>query len=223
MATALAAELRRALRLAYAGRGELLNTPAFFVLVVLLFPLGIGPDADLMGPVAPGLLWITALLASLLSVENVFRRDFEDGTLDALVQSDSLLFLRILVRVGVHWLFTGLPIVLLGPLLGATLAIPERALGVLTLGLLLGTPTLALFGCLGAALTVSLRRSGLLVSLLVLPLYIPVLIFGVSAVLLAVQHLQASGPLFWLATMTVGAATLIPFAIGAALRIAVES
>ncbi len=223
MGAEFAAELRRSWLLAFRNRAELVNPLAFYVLIVILFPLGVGPEPAFLATIAGAVLWIAALLATLLSLENVFRRDLEDGSLEALVLGSPLLFVRVLARVLVHWLFTGLPLTVLAPLLSFTLSLDADARLPLLLGLLLGTPVLSLLGCIGAALTVSLRRGGLLVSLLVLPLYIPVLVFGVSSVVLAAEGVDVSGQLLWLAAILALSLTTAPFAIATALWIGLES
>lgn len=216
-------QLRRDLALAMRQPSEMANPLAFFVLVITLFPLGVSPESGVLAPLAPGVLWIAALLATLLGLESLFRRDRDDGTLEQMVLRAEPLYLAVLARMLAHWLTTGLPLTLLAPLLGGMLSLPAEARWPLTLGLALGTPVLTLLGGVGAALTVGLRSGGLLLALLILPLYVPVLIMGVSAAELAVTRLGAAGPLLWLAAGLALALTTLPFAIAGALRIGVES
>jgi len=172
---------------------------------------------------APGVIWIAALLSTLLGLEGLFRRDRDDGSLEQLVLRARPLQLAVLARMSAHWLTTGLPLTLLAPLLGFMLALPGESRGVLMIGLALGTPVLTLLGGVGAALTVGLRAGGLLLALLVLPLFVPVLILGVGAAELAAGGLSARGPLLWLGTGLAAAVTLVPFAIAGSLRIGVET
>ncbi len=216
---ALAALLRRDLMLAFRHRGELANPLLFFVIVVTLFPLGVGPESATLGRIAPGILWVAALLASLLSLETIFRSDFDDGSLEQMLLSPHPAALLAAVKVLVHWLVTGVPLILLAPLLGVLLHLSPAAMGTLLASLALGTPVLSLVGAIGVALTVGLRRGGILLALLILPLYTPVLIFGASAVANAAAGLPVAGQLYLLAALLVLALTLAPLAIAAALRI----
>lgn len=200
---------------------ELLNPLVFFGIVVALFPLAVGPESRLLETLSPGLVWVAALLAVLLSLDGLFRSDFEDGSLEQWVLSPHPLPLLVLAKVLAHWLFSGLALVLLAPLLALMLGLPARCVPVLLLSLLLGTPVLSLLGAVGAALTVGLKRGGLLLALLILPLYIPVLILGSGALQASLQGLPAAGQLLWLASLAVLAATLTPFAIAAGLKISV--
>lgn len=216
-------QLRRDLALALRQPSEVMNPLAFFVLVITLFPLGVSPDSAVLEELAPGVLWIAALLATLLGLEALFRRDRDDGTLEQMVLRARPLFLAVLARMLAHWLVTGLPLTLLAPLLGGMLALPEAARWPVTAGLALGTPILTLLGGVGAALTVGLRSGGLLLALLVLPLYVPVLILGVGAAELATTSVGGTAPLMWLAAGLALALTTLPFAIAGALRIGVET
>ncbi|KPC28338.1 Heme exporter protein B [Pseudomonas syringae pv. cilantro] len=200
---------------------ELANPLVFFALVIALFPLAIGPDAQLLQTLSPGLMWIAALLAVLLSLDGLFRSDFEDGSLEQWVLSPHPVALLVLSKVLAHWVFSGLALVLLSPLLALMLGLPANCLPVLMLSLLLGTPVLSLLGAVGAALTVGLKRGGLLLALLILPLYIPVLILGSAALQAALQGMPATGYLLWLGSLSVLAITLTPFAIAAGLKISV--
>ncbi|MCF5470613.1 heme exporter protein CcmB [Pseudomonas syringae] len=211
----------REARLLARGPAELLNPLVFFALVIALFPLAIGPDAQLLQTLSPGLVWVAALLAVLLSLDGLFRSDFEDGSLEQWVLSPHPLALLVLSKVLAHWVFSGLALVLLSPVLALMLGLPVSCLPVLMLSLLLGTPVLSLMGAVGAALTVGLKRGGLLLALLILPLYIPVLILGSAALQAALQGMPATGYLLWLGSLTVLAITLTPFAIAAGLKISV--
>ncbi|MDX2352832.1 heme exporter protein CcmB [Stutzerimonas xanthomarina] len=213
--------LARESRLLFRRPAELANPLVFFAIVIALFPLAVGPETQLLQTISPGLIWVAALLAVLLSLDGLFRSDFEDGSLEQWVVSPHPLALLVLAKVLAHWLFSGLALVLLAPLLGLMLGMPVSALPVLLMSLLLGTPVLSLLGAVGAALTVGLKRGGLLLALLILPLYIPVLILGSGALQAALQGLPAVGYLLWLSSLTALAVTLTPFAIAAGLRISV--
>jgi heme exporter protein B len=216
---AFAALVVRDLRLGLARRGELFNPLFFFVLVVTLFPLGVGPDPSVLRLLAPGVVWVAALLATLLSAERMFRSDFEDGSLEQLLLGPQPLALLVFAKTLAHWLLTGVPLTLLAPLLGALLHLPAEALGTLCLSALLGTPVLSLVAAIGVALTVGLRRGGLLLALIILPLYIPVLIFATSAVAATAMGLPAHGQFAMLGAFLALALGLAPLATGAALRI----
>ncbi|MCQ4320935.1 heme exporter protein CcmB [Stutzerimonas stutzeri] len=213
--------LARESRLLFRRPAELANPLVFFAIVIALFPLAVGPESQLLQTISPGLVWVAALLAVLLSLDGLFRSDFEDGSLEQWVVSPHPLALLVLAKVLAHWMFSGLALVLLAPLLGLMLGMPVSALPVLLMSLLLGTPVLSLLGAVGAALTVGLKRGGLLLALLILPLYIPVLILGSGALQAALQGLPALGYLLWLSSLTALAVTLAPFAIAAGLRISV--
>ena len=216
-------QLQRDLAVAWRQPAEFVNPLAFLFVVITLFPLGVSPEADVLGAMAPGILWIAALLATLLGLEALFRRDRDDGTLEQMVLRAQPLFVPVLARMLAHWLVTGLPLTLLAPVLAAMLSLPEAARWPLTLALGLGTPILTLLGGVGAALTVGLRTGGVLLALLVLPLYVPVLILGVSVAELAVSGMPVAGPLLWLAAGLTFAVTTVPLAIAGALRIGVEA
>lgn len=216
------AMFRRDLLLLLRQRGEVLHHLLFFLLVITLFPLGTRPAPELLREVAPALLWIAALLSALLSLQRLFRPDLEDGTLEQLLLSPQPLALLVLAKVAAYWLGGGLIFVLLGPLLGVLLGVPATAIPVIMLSLLLGTPVLGLVGAIGVALTLGLPRAGLLLSLLIFPLYVPVLIFGAGAMQAAIDGLPAAGPLYLLAALLVLSLTLAPLAVAAALRIALE-
>lgn len=214
--------LRRDLLLAYRRRSELLLPLVFLLVVVSLFPLGVGPSPQVLARIAVGVIWIAALLATVLSLDGLFRSDFEDGSLEQLVVSGHALAGAALAKVVGHWLVAGLPIVLLSPLLALWMNLGEGGLPVLVASLALGTPTLSLLGAIGAALTVSLRRGGQLLSLLVFPLYVPILILATSAVSAATDGLPYNGQLGLLAAALVAALTLAPWAIAAALKLSLE-
>jgi heme exporter protein B len=213
---------RRDLTLAFRHRGELANPLLFFVIVVSLFPLGITPETETLRQLAPGLIWVAALLATMLSLESVFRSDFDDGALEQICLSPHPLSLLVLAKILAHWVVTGLPLLALGPLLGVLLALPGRAMDTLFITLVLGTPVLSLVGAIGVALTVGLRRGGALLSLLVLPLYVPLLIFASSAVGGAAAGLPVTGQLLFIGALLVLSLTLAPVATAAALRISLS-
>ena len=202
--------------------GDLLNPLAFFLLVASLFPLGIGPEPQALAKIAPGVIWILALLASLLSVEVMYRADYADGTLEQLVLEANPLFLAVLGKATAQWLVTGLPLVLVTPIAGFMLHLPPEQIGWLLLSLLLGTPTVTLLAGIGAALTVGVSRGGVLLALIILPLYVPVLIFGTAVSESVVFGASPSFPLLILAAALAASVTLVPFAIAAALRIGCE-
>lgn len=218
----MAATLRRELLIALRRPGDVVNPLMFFLIAVTLFPLGAGSDAEFLGAIAPGVLWVTALLAVMLSMDSLFRSDYEDGSLEQLLLTPQPLYFLLLTKVFGHWLVSSLPIVVLAPVLAAMLALPPQAMGALVLSLLLGTPTLNLIGAIGMALTVGLSRSGLLLAVLVLPLFIPVLVFGTGMVQASLNGLPAGGLLAVLAALLALAVSLSPLAIGAALRISIN-
>jgi len=214
------AVFRRDLAIAMRAGGGFGLALAFFAIVVVLTPLALGPRPDLLAEVAGGILWLGALLACLLSLDRVFALDFEDGTLEHLAISPLPLEGLVLAKAAAHWVVTGLPLALVAVPLSVTLNLGSaEARGILVLSLLLGTPALSLIGVFGAALTVGLKRGGLLLALLVLPLYVPTLIFGAEAVRRASQGMAVDVPLLLLAGLTLGAVALLPFAAAASLRI----
>jgi heme exporter protein B len=217
-----AAVVRRDLTLALRRRSDVLTTLFFFVIVVSLFPLGVGTQSSILRSIAPGVVWVAALLASMLALVRLFASDFDDGTLEQLTLSPQPLVLLVAAKVLAHWLVSGLPLVLVAPLLGVQFDLPVGALGVMTLALLLGTPCLSLIGAIGAALTLGVRGAGGLLALLVLPLYIPILIFGAGAVSATVDGMSASGQLSVLGAFLLIALALGPWASAAALRVALE-
>ena len=214
--------LRRDLLLAMRRRSDVLTTVFFFVIVVSLFPLGVGPEANLLRLMAPGILWVAALLASMLSLGRMFSLDYLDGTLEQMLLASEPLGVIVFAKIVAHWVTSGLPLVLIAPLLGVQFDLPQGQLGVLVLSLLMGTPILSLIGAIGAALTLGLRGGGVLVSLLVLPLYIPVLIFGAGSVGAEAAGLGAESHILLLGAGLIAAAVLAPWAAAAGLRISLE-
>ncbi len=214
---------RRDLLLALRRKSEVLTALFFFVIVCSLFPLGIGPEPALLRKIAPGVLWVAALLATLLGLPRMFAADHQDGTLEQMALSPSPLGLLVAGKILAHWLVSGLPLVLLAPVLGVQFDLAPDALGVLVLALLLGTPLLSLIGAIGAALTLGVRGGGVLLALLVLPLYVPALIFGAGAVEAHIAGLAFAGHFSLLGAMLAVALFFAPWATTAALRIALES
>ncbi len=212
----------RDLLLAMRRRSDLFTTLFFFVIVVSLFPLGIGPELKILRLIAPGVVWVAALLASMLALERLFAVDHNDGALEQMLLAPQPLFILVIGKVFAHWLVTGLPLVLMAPVLGLQYDLGVDSLLVLMLSLLLGTPALSLIGAIGAALTLGLRGGGVLVSLLVLPLYVPVLIFGAGAVEATASGLGGQGHLFMLGAIMVLSLLFAPLAAAAALRISAE-
>jgi heme exporter protein B len=210
--------IHRDLLLAYRRRADVLTTLFFFVIVVSLFPLGVGPEMNTLRQIAPGVVWVAALLASMLSLGRLFSADFQDGTLEQMALAPQPLWLIVLGKIVAHWMVSGLPLALMAPVLGLQFDLPPEALTVLVLSLLLGTPILSLIGAIGAALTLGLRGGGVLLSLLVLPLYIPVLIFGAGAVMGALDG-TGRGAFLFLAAFSVAAVALSPFAAAASVRL----
>lgn len=217
--TVFAATLRRELLLGLRTPAEIINPLFFFVVVVSLFPLALTPSSDILRLLAPGVVWVAALLAVMLSLDSLFRRDEECGALEQLLVAPGELYLPVLARLCAHWLLTGLPLVLVAPLLGYMMHLPVEVLDTLWQSLLLGTPTLTVIGAIGAALTVSVRRGGILLALLVLPLYVPVLVFGAGSVGRALDGMDTGGVLAILGAMLALAASLGPFAVALGLRI----
>ncbi|WP_461482130.1 heme exporter protein CcmB [Porticoccus sp.] len=222
MGQGFVAILRRDVLLAFRNRGEIANPVIFFFIVVTLIPLGLTPEASRLAEIAPGILWVMALLASLLSVEGLFLSDYRDGTLEQLVISPQPLYLMVLAKILAHWLVSGLPLTLLAPVLGMMLALPEAGYLPLVLSLLMGTAVLSLIGAIGAALTVALRKGGLLLSLIVMPLYMPVLIFGSSTVQRAVDGFSVQGSLAVMGALLAFALLISPFATAGALRVSMH-
>ena len=222
LAGAVVATLRRDLLIAYKRKNDLFNPFMFFVLVATLFPIGISPEPEALGEISAGVLWISALLASLLAMDNLFRADFEDGSLELLMLSPHPLYFLVLAKNIAHWLVSGLPIVLVSPLIAYMLNFPEGAYSTLVLTLLLGTPVLSLLGSIGVALTVGLGSRGLILAVITLPLSVPVLIAGTLTVSQTLEGASLSGYLAIMGAMLVAALTLAPLASAAALRISVN-
>ncbi len=214
--------LRRDLLLGFRRPAELVNPILFFTIVIILFPLGIGPKTNLLMVMSPGVIWVAALLSALLSLESMFRSDFEDGSLEQLVLSPHPVALLVLAKVSAHWLMTGLPLVLVSPLLAVFLGMPSEGMGILVLTLLLGTPVLTLIGAIGVALIIGLRNGGIILSLLVLPLYVPVLIFATSAIDASISGFPVTAQLYMMTTFLILAITLAPFPIAASLKISLS-
>ncbi|MGA0960218.1 MAG: heme exporter protein CcmB [Sedimenticolaceae bacterium] len=214
--------VRRDVTLAWRRRTDLFTTLIFFVIVIALFPLGIGPELDTLRLIAPGVMWVGALLASMLALEQLFSADHRDGSLEQLLLTPQPLGVIVLGKVIAHWLITGLPLVVLAPVLGLQYDMSAESLKVMVIALLLGTPTLSLLGAIGAALTLGLRTGGILVALLVLPLYIPVLIFGAGAVEATASGLGGQAHLSMLGAILLVALLATPIATSAALRISSE-
>lgn len=211
--------IQREVTIAFRRGAEVINPLWFFLIVITLFPLGIGPDPQQLARIAPGIVWVAALLASLLALERLFRDDYLDGSLEQLLLQPAPLSITVLGKVMAHWLITGLPLILLSPLAALLLSLDFASWCALALTLLIGTPTLSFLGAIGSGLTVGLRRGGVVLSLLVLPLSIPVLIFASAAIEAASQGLPIGGYLALLGAILVVSATLSPFATAAALRI----
>jgi heme exporter protein B len=213
----------RDLRLAFRHWDQVIQPLIFFVIVTTLFPLAISPALDDLRKIAPGVVWVAAMLASLLALESLFRPDVEDGTMEQWALSGQPLSLMLLAKTVTHWLLSGLPLVLISPLVGTALGLPSSVWPVLALSLALGTGSLSLLGAIGAALTVAVRRGSVLLALLVLPLEMPVLIFGARAVDLALQGESVAGHLYLLSALLLLFASLGPLAMAAAMRISVEA
>lgn len=217
-----AAILRRELRLALRQGGDTIMVLSFFVLTVALFPLGLGPAPDVLARIAPGVIWVTALLASMLSLDRLFLGDYEDGSLELLVLSPGSLEIVVLAKCTAHWLTTGLPLLIASPVLALLLNLDRGGLPMLLAAMALGTPSLTMVGAIGAALTLGARRGGVLLSLLLLPLYVPVLVFGAASVAAAIQDGASRPYMMMLGAFFLGALSLAPWATAAALRQAVE-
>lgn len=212
----------RDLTLAWRRRADVLSTLFFFVIVVSLFPLGIGPETQLLRSIAPGVVWVAALLASMLSLGRVFANDYQDGTLEQMLLTPQPLYLVILGKVLAQWLVSEVPLVLIAPLVGVQFDLAPDTLLILFVSLLIGTPVLSLIGSIGAALTLGLRGGGVLIALLILPLYIPVLIFGAGAVDASIVGLSSHANLYLLGAFLVVSLVFAPWATSAALRISLE-
>ena len=216
------AVIKREIALGLRQKGEVRTPLVFFMVIASLFPLGVGAETGLLLRMAPGVLWVSALLAAMLSLQRMFATDYADGSLEQMVLSPTPLGLLVLSKALAHFLLSGVPLVLMAPVLGLQFGLDSRALGILMLSLLLGTPTLSLIGSIGAALTLGVRGAGVLLSLLILPLYIPVLIFGAGAVEADAAGLGFGGHLSLLSALLVLSLFFSPMATAAALRISLE-
>jgi heme exporter protein B len=215
--------LTRDITLAMRRRTDVLTTLFFFIIVVSLFPLGVGSERALLQELGPGVVWVAALLASMLALERLFAADFDDGTLEQMLLTAQPLSLLVLAKVVAHWLLTGLPLVIIGPLVAMQYALEEQAMWTMMASLLVGTPVLSLIGAIGAALTLGLRGGGILLSLLILPLYIPVLVYGSGAVTVSMIQVADTVPYFYLlGAFLLVALVFAPLASAAALRISME-
>jgi heme exporter protein B len=223
MFDAFTAIVRRDLVLAMRRRSEIANPVLFFILVITLFPLGIGAQPKLLQAIAPGIIWVSALLATMLSLDSLFRSDFDDGSLEQILLSPYPTSILVLGKITAHWLTTGLPLLIVAPLLAVFLGMPNQSLSILLITLLLGTPILSLIGAVGVALTVGLRRGGMILSLLVLPLYVPVLIFASNAVEMASTGLPVTAQINILISMLLMALVLAPWPTAAALKMSINS
>ena len=212
----------RDLRIAVRQGSATMLVVVFFVITVTLFPLGVGPEPNILARIAPGVIWVAALLAALLSLDRLFQADLEDGSLEQMALAGPPLEIAVLAKVAAHWLTTGVPLIVAAPVLAVLLNMDGRGFLALLAAMALGTPVLSLIGAIGAALTVNIRRGGVLLSLLVLPLYVPVLIFGVGAIDAAVFGLGGQANLLLLGALLLAAVTLCPLASAAALRLALE-
>jgi heme exporter protein B len=222
LSNAFFAIIRRDLVLALRRRSEVANPLLFFILVITLFPLGIGAQPHLLQAIAPGIIWVSALLAAMLSLDSLFRSDFDDGSLEQILLSSHPASILVLAKIIAHWLVTGLPLLIVAPLLAIFLGMPMHSLGILLLTLLLGTPVLSLIGAIGVALTVGLRRGGMILSLLVLPLYVPVLIFASNAVEIAGNGLPVTAQINILISILIMATVLAPWPTAAALKMSIN-
>ncbi|WP_375321001.1 heme exporter protein CcmB [Aliivibrio logei] len=222
MLTSMTTIIRRELLIAFRRKADVLNPLWFFIIVITLFPLSIGPEPILLARIAAGIVWVAALLSALLSLERLFRDDFSDGSLEQMMLMPTPLSVLVLAKVFAHWILTGLPLIIISPLLAILLSLDFNSWLAIVLTLLLGTPTLSFLGAVGVALTVGLQKGGVLLSLLILPLYIPVLIFATSAIDAAGLGMAYNGQLAILGALFMGSATLTPFAISSALRVSVQ-
>lgn len=223
MLGAFKATLRRDLILAFRRRSDFFNPLAFFLIVCSLFPMGIGPDPKQLAILAPGIIWVVALLACLLSSDTMFRGDYDDGSLELMLLSPVSLYLQVLAKTLAHWMLTGFPLTLLSPLLALLLQLPIEGVLAMMMALGAGTATLSFIGAIGAGLTVGLRKGGLLLALIILPMYVPVLIFGVATVKAAVGGFSYIGPLAVLGAFFFIAVTLSPLAIAASVKISIDN
>ncbi|XQW84443.1 heme exporter protein CcmB [Thalassotalea piscium] len=210
---------KRDMTIALRHKDDIINPLLFFIIVITLFPLGIGPEPNTLTRIAPGIIWVAALLATLLSLDRLFKSDYNDGSLEQLLLSPNPIFLLVLGKIAAHWVLTGLPLLIVAPLLAVLLHLNEDSYLALFLTLLIGTPILSFIGAIGVALTVGIKKGGVLLSLLILPLYIPVLIFATSAIDTAAMNLPYSGQLAIIGALLIGSLTLAPLAVSAALKV----
>ncbi|MBU2969052.1 heme exporter protein CcmB [Pseudoalteromonas sp. C2R02] len=208
--------------LAFRQRSEIINPLLFFLIVISLFPLGIGPEPQLLARMAPGIIWVAALLSTMLGLDKIFRDDYQDGSLEQLLMSPYPTSLIVIAKIAAHWSITGLPLVLLSPMFGLLLNLDSNSMQAAVVTLLIGTPLLSLIGAIGAGLTVGLQKGGILLSLLVLPLYIPVLIFATSAIDTSAMSLDYSAQLAILGAMLAVGLVMAPFAVSSALKVSVS-
>ena len=219
---AFSASLKRELTIAFRNRADLANPIIFFLSIIVFVPLGISPDSKVLASIAPGMIWIIALLATLLSLDRLFQSDFDDGSLEQSLVSGQSLYWQVMAKILVHWFVTGLPLTLMASVLGLMMSLPSSGYGPLVITLLLGTGSLSLIGAIGAALTVALRKGGLLLSLIVMPLYVPVLIFGTGAVRNAIDDFAFGGQIAMLGVFLLLALMLSPLAAAGALRVSMD-
>ena len=218
----LIATIKRELVLTFRNPSDMLNPLAFFVIVISLFPLGVGPGKDVLSNIAPGVIWVAALLATLLSMDMMFRSDYDDGSLEQMAVSKEPLYVIVGGKIVSHWLLTGLPLTLLSPVLAEMLFVNSQGIVAVILSLLVGTPILSLFGAIGAGLTVGLRKGGVLIAILILPLYVPVLILGTAMVQAGMEGQPISGHILWLSALLVLSLGISPIATSAAVRISLS-
>jgi heme exporter protein B len=212
----------RDIAVAFRHLSEILHPVLFFIITVSLFPMAVSPDPLFLQKLAPGIIWVVALLATLLALDGIFRSEYEDGTLELLVLSPHPLPVLVMAKVLAHWIITGLPLIVVSVMLGIMLNLPSSAFFAMILSLLLGTPAMSIIGSIGAALTVALHKSGVLLTLIIMPLFVPILIFGTSAIQAAAMQNPWAGQLYLLAAILALCITLAPFAIAAALKISLN-
>ncbi|PCK09068.1 MAG: heme exporter protein CcmB [Alteromonadaceae bacterium] len=223
LGTVFGRTFQREFIMGFRNRGDLANPVIFFLCIAIFVPLGVSPDGKVLAVLAPGIIWIVALLATLLSLDRLFQSDFDDGCLQQVMVSGQPLYWIVMAKVLVHWLITGLPLTLLSPVLGLMMSLPAEGYWPMLVSLLLGTGSLSLIGAIGAALTVALRRGGLLLSLIIMPLYVPVLIFGSAVIRNAIEGFAVGGQIAVLAAFLVLSLLLAPLAAAGALRIGVQA
>lgn len=214
--------IKRELLLAFRNPSDFLNPLIFFVIVVSLFPLGISPSPEKLVDIAPGIFWVAALLATILSLDHLFKSDFDDGSLEQMLVSRQSFYFIVVGKVVSHWLISGLPLLLISPLLGLMLFLPWAGIEALLISLLMGTPILSLFGSIGSSLVVGLKKSGVLIAILILPIYVPVLILTTALVKAGIQHSSYVGHVYWLGALLALSIALAPLATMAGIRISVS-